>query len=83
MNTTTKSNSEQPKATASQDEGSIPSARSLGKSGECRESVGNSLISVICAWCDKHMRGPVAVEPVSHGICEHCNAALFANEEAA
>lgn len=33
-------------------------------------------ITVICAWCNKHLSGPPLVVPgsitISHGICKEC-----------
>ena len=28
--------------------------------------------NVICAWCGKHLSGPVGSVEISHGICEPC-----------
>lgn len=29
-------------------------------------------MKVVCAWCDKHLRGPEDAPQVSHGICMPC-----------
>jgi len=31
-------------------------------------------IAVYCAWCKKHIRGPLVKkgEPISHGVCKDC-----------
>ena len=29
-------------------------------------------MKVICAWCNKHLRGPEDAELISHGICPEC-----------
>jgi hypothetical protein len=31
-----------------------------------------SEFKVVCAWCQKHMRGPEISSDVSHGICPPC-----------
>lgn len=32
---------------------------------------------VICAWCDKFLRGDPNAESLSHGICEDCVEKYF------
>ena len=36
----------------------------------------------VCAWCGKHMSGPVGAQPErqSHGICPECEAREFPAE---
>jgi hypothetical protein len=37
-------------------------------------------VIVICAWCRKKLRGPeTSTDPVSHGICAECQAAVLAD----
>jgi hypothetical protein len=36
------------------------------------------MFKVVCAWCDKHMKGSETADEVSHGICEACQATVVA-----
>lgn len=39
-------------------------------------------MGVWCAWCGKHLGGPVEAEAKTHGICQRCLEAVLADLEA-